>query len=110
MYFRYVDDTFVICRNEKESEEFLIRLNGLHSCLQFTFEKEKNNTLSFLDVHIGPAMAEAFLKWGGEGGSKSTTRFSSPTTRAGSGVARNFKRGGHNFSIFSSVSFSAELI
>ena len=27
MYFRYVDDTFVIFQNEKESEIFLIRLN-----------------------------------------------------------------------------------
>ena len=52
MYFRYVDDTFVIFQNEKESEEFLIRLNGLHSPLQFTFEKEKNNSLPFLDVHV----------------------------------------------------------
>ena len=45
---------------------------------------------------VNPAMAEAFLKWGGP---KSMTRFSSPTTRAGSGVARNFKRGEHNFHI-----------
>ena len=52
VYFRYVDDTFVIFQNEKESEEFLIRLNGLHSSLQFTFEKEKNNSLPFLDVHV----------------------------------------------------------
>ena len=52
MYFRYVDDTFVIFQNEKELEEFLIRLNGLHSSLQFTFEKEKNNSLPFLDVHV----------------------------------------------------------
>ena len=37
MYFRYVDDTFVIFQNKKESEEFLIRLNGLHFSLQFTF-------------------------------------------------------------------------
>ena len=44
-------------------------------------------------------------------GPQPTTRFSSPTIRAGSGVARNFKRGGgHNFHIFSSVFFSAELI
>ena len=33
VYFRYVDDTFVIFQNEKESEEFLIRLNSLHSSL-----------------------------------------------------------------------------
>ena len=35
-------------------------------------------------------MAEAFLKWAGP---KPMNRFSSPTTRGGSGVARNFKRG-----------------
>ena len=52
VYFRYIDDTFVIFQNEKESEEFLIRLNGLHSSLQFTFEKEKNNSLPSLDVHV----------------------------------------------------------
>ena len=51
VYFRYVDDTFVIFQNGKESEEFLIRLNGLHSSLQFTFQKE-NNSLPFLDVHV----------------------------------------------------------
>ena len=52
VYFRYVDDTFVIFQNEKESDEFLIRLNGLHSSLQFTFEKEKNNSFPSLDVHV----------------------------------------------------------
>ena len=52
VYFRYVNDIFVIFQNEKESEEFLIRLNGLHSSLQFTFEKDKNNSLPFLDVHV----------------------------------------------------------
>lgn len=52
VYFRYVDDTFAIFRNEKESEEFLIKLNDLHSSLKFTFEKEKNNTLPFLDVCV----------------------------------------------------------
>ena len=41
VYFTYVDDTFVIFQNEKESEEFVIRLNGLHCTLQFTFEKRR---------------------------------------------------------------------
>ena len=52
VYFRYVDDTFVVFQNEKESEEFFIRLIGLHSFLQFTFEKEKNNSLPFFDVYV----------------------------------------------------------
>ena len=51
VYFRYVDDTFVIFQNEKELEEFLIRLNSLHFSLQFTFKK-KNNSFPFLDVHV----------------------------------------------------------
>ena len=52
-------------------------------------------------------MTEAFLKWGGP---KLMTRFSLPLTKAGNDVARNFKRGGHNFRIFSIVFFSSELI
>ena len=58
-------------------------------------------------------MAEAFLKWGGGGGGrgvKPMTRFSSSTTKDGNGVARYFKRVGHNCHIFSSVFFAAELI
>ena len=40
------------------------------------------------------------------GGAKPMTKLSSPTTKAGSGVARNLKRvEGHNNHIFSSVSF-----
>ena len=42
----------------------------------------------------------------GGGGAKPMTRFSSPTTKGGSGVARNFKRGGgHNFHIFCQAYF-----
>ena len=35
MYFRYADDTFDASQNKIESEEFLIRLNDLHSSLEF---------------------------------------------------------------------------
>ena len=52
-------------------------------------------------------MAEAFLKW--RGGGKINDQIFSPTTRVGSGVARNFKRGEHSFHIFFSFFFSAEL-
>ena len=52
VYFRYVDDTFAIFRSEKDSEEFLTRLNNLHSSLRFTFAKEKNSSLPFLDIHF----------------------------------------------------------
>ena len=52
VYFRYVDDAVIIFQYEKKSEKFLIKLNGLHSSLQFTFEKEKNNSLPFLGIHV----------------------------------------------------------
>ena len=75
MYFRYVDDTFVIFQHGKESEEFLIRLNGLHSSLQFTFVNQ-NHSFSFLDVHVEhtkgsyetkvyckPTFTDQYLRW-----------------------------------------------
>ena len=51
-YFRYVDDTFVICDHEAEADEFLTKLNCLHSSLKFIFDKEKGKCLPFLDVYI----------------------------------------------------------
>ena len=76
VYFTYVENTFVIFQNEKELEELLIILNGLHSSLQFTFEKKKNNSLPFLDVHVEhtkgsyetkvyrkPTLTGQYLRW-----------------------------------------------
>ena len=51
-YFRYVDDIFAMFRNEEESDNFFKQLNCLHPSLKFTFEKEKNNCLPFLDVNV----------------------------------------------------------
>ena len=51
-YFRYVDDTFAIFRNEEESKNFFNQLSCLYPSLKFTFEKEKNNCLPFLDVNV----------------------------------------------------------
>ena len=51
-YFRYVDDTFAMFRNEEESNNFFKQLNCLHPSLKFTFEKEKNNCLPFLNVNV----------------------------------------------------------
>jgi len=50
MYYRYMDDTFVVFDNERECDLFLEQLNLLHPFLQFTFEKEYNQSLPFLDV------------------------------------------------------------
>ena len=52
MYYRYMDDTFVVFSNEDECELFLDSLNSLHPSLRFTFEKEYNLVLPFLDVLV----------------------------------------------------------
>ena len=44
VYFRNVDDTFVLFQNKKESKEYLIKLNG-HSFLKFTSQKKTNAAL-----------------------------------------------------------------
>ena len=51
-YFRYVDDTFALFNNERESRSFLDRLSLLHPSLKFTMEEEKDLMLPFLDVLV----------------------------------------------------------
>ena len=52
VYFTYVDDTFALFQNEKESNEYLIKLNGIHSSPKFTSEKGKNQCFPFLEVFV----------------------------------------------------------
>ena len=52
MYFRYVDDTFAVFNNEENCDTFLTHLNSLHPSLRFTYEKESNHSLPFLDVLV----------------------------------------------------------
>ena len=52
VYFRYVDDTFVIFGSELECDRFHVNLSQLHPALKFTVEKEQNNSLNFLDVSV----------------------------------------------------------
>ena len=52
MYYGYVDDTFAVFNSENDCDEFLYQLNFLHPFLRFTFEKEVNQSLSFLDVQM----------------------------------------------------------
>ena len=48
---RYVDDTN--CFKKEDSVEHVMSvLNGFHPSIQFTYETESNNRLSFLDVLI----------------------------------------------------------
>ena len=49
---RYVDDIFVIFGSELECDHFHVNLNQLHPTLNFTVEKEQNNSLNFLDVLV----------------------------------------------------------
>ena len=51
-YKRYVDDTFAIFENEAECDEFFKIQNSLNPALKFTNEKEKSESLAFLDVKI----------------------------------------------------------
>ena len=51
-YFRYVDDTLAIFDHETEADELLPKLNCLYLSLKFTFKKEKEKCLPFLDVYV----------------------------------------------------------
>ena len=52
MYYQYVDDTFAVFNDEDKCNEFFSHLNSLHPLLLFTFEKECNRILPFLDVLV----------------------------------------------------------
>ena len=47
-----MDDTFAIFGPEEECTSFLDALNSMHLALKFTFKKEENDQLSFLDVLV----------------------------------------------------------
>ena len=63
VYFGYVDDTFVIFQNEKESEQFLIWLNGLHSYLQFTLKRRRTTLFLFSTSTLNTRRAATKLKF-----------------------------------------------
>ena len=53
VYFRYVDDSFVIFfDSELDCDHFQEKLNLIHPALKFTIEEEQNNSLHFLDVLV----------------------------------------------------------
>ena len=52
VYFRYVDDTFVIFCSELDCDRCHVNLSQLHPALNFTVEKEQSNSLNFLDVSV----------------------------------------------------------
>ena len=52
LYKRYVDDIFCLFSYENEYQEFFDFINSQHPNIRFTFEKEHEGTLPFLDVFI----------------------------------------------------------
>ena len=52
VYFRYVDGTFAILKQEGDVDDFLVMLNRPHPALKFTFEKEHDGKLPFLDILV----------------------------------------------------------
>ena len=75
MYYRYMDDTFVVFSNEDECDQLLHSLNSLYPSLRFTFEKKSNLALLFLDVLVEksfkfitsiyrkPTFTSQYLRW-----------------------------------------------
>ena len=51
-YRRYLDDTFVIFKEEHHASLFLNHLNNIHQNIKFTIERETNRQLPFLDMSI----------------------------------------------------------
>ena len=52
IYFRYVDGTFAIFKQEVNFGVFLVSLNRLHRALKFTFKREHDGKLPFLDILV----------------------------------------------------------
>ena len=51
-YKRYVDDTFVLFRDEAHAQLFLDFINNFHSNIKFTMDPECNGQLPFLDILV----------------------------------------------------------
>jgi len=52
LYKRYLDDTFLLFDNENLAIQFFNYFNQKHKNISFTFEAEKENKISFLDVTV----------------------------------------------------------
>ena len=51
-YRRYVDDTFIIFKDEKSAYRFYEYLNNQHQNISYTMEKEQGGCLPFLDIMV----------------------------------------------------------
>ena len=52
VWFRYVDDTFVVISGKERVEEVMNFLNTQHINIKFTVETEANNSIPFLDTRV----------------------------------------------------------
>ena len=52
LYRRYIDDIICLFNGESDADKFFEFLNRKHPNIKFTFEKQVNNQISFLDVLI----------------------------------------------------------
>ena len=51
-YKKYVNDIFAVFESESNTDSFYSYLNTRHGTIKFTFEREKDKKLSFLDILI----------------------------------------------------------
>ena len=52
LYRRYVDNIICLFACEKDADKFFTFLNSRHPNIKFTFEKEKDSKIAFLDICI----------------------------------------------------------
>ena len=52
IWLRYVDDSFILWPHQEDVQILLDHVNSIRPSIQFTMEKESNNTLPFLDALI----------------------------------------------------------
>ena len=52
LYYRYVDDCFILFRSKEECMKMFEEFNNLHQSISFTMEEEQNGCLAFLDVMV----------------------------------------------------------
>ena len=55
LYKRYVDDSFLLFKDESHIAKFQEYLNSQHPNIKFTVERENNGSLPFLDVNVSRA-------------------------------------------------------
>ena len=61
LYYRYVDDCFILFRNKSDCLKMFKDFNLLHDSISFTMESEDDNRLSFLDVLVTRTSATEFI-------------------------------------------------